>query len=156
MERLAIMTPKGAALKMDDVYPCEDVARADLMGKYRLAVERLVTYEDTGLMPEEIKEVQEAMAPIPFGRFHDIMEAERAGRLVLLPESNTPLTLEELRQMDGEPVWVEFPKCPEASGWMLVDVNRHCIYNGLLGDCNFENCGKTWLACRHKTEEGTK
>lgn len=67
------------------------------------------------------------------------------------PASN-PLTMEELRKMDGEPVWVEFPKCPEASGWMLVDVNRHCVYNGLLGDCDFENCGKTWLACRQPEE----
>lgn len=67
---------------------------------------------------------------------------------------NGPLTLDELRQMDREPVWVEFPKCPEATGWMLVDVTRHCVYNGLLGDFDFGNCGKTWLAYRGKPEEG--
>ena len=66
-----------------------------------------------------------------------------------------PLTLEELREMDGEPVWVEFPKCPEASGWMLVFTSRHCVYDGLLGDCDFENCGKNWLAYRRRPEEGT-
>lgn len=66
---------------------------------------------------------------------------------------NAPLTLEELREMDGEPVWVEFPKCPEARGWMLVSASRHCIYDGLLGDCDFENCGKTWLAYRRRPEE---
>lgn len=51
-------------------------------------VDRLADYEDTGLTPKEIKEVQEALAPIPFGRFHDIMEAERAGRLVLPSDTN--------------------------------------------------------------------
>ena len=66
---------------------------------------------------------------------------------------NAPLTLEELREMDGEPVWVEFPKCPEADGWMLVDVNRHCVYNGLLGECDFENYGKTWFAYRRKPDD---
>ena len=69
-----------------------------------------------------------------------------------LEPSSTPLTLEELREMDGEPVWVEFPKCPEASGWMLISASRHCVYNGLLGDCDFENCGRNWLACRRRPE----
>ena len=68
---------------------------------------------------------------------------------------NVPLTLEELRGMDGEPVWVDFPKCPEASGWMLISAGRHCVYDGLLGDCDFENCGNTWLAYRRRPEEGT-
>lgn len=65
---------------------------------------------------------------------------------------NSPLTLEELRELDGEPVWVDFPKCPEASGWMLISVSRHCVYNGLLGNCDFENCGKNWLAYRRRPE----
>lgn len=90
------------------------------------AVVRLAAYEDTGLMPEEIT----ALIPLP----------------------NDPLTLEELRGMDGEPVWVEFPKCPEASGWMLISAGRHCVYDGLLGECDFENYGKTWLAYRRRPE----
>lgn len=57
----------------------------DCFYAHEVAVTRLKEYEDTGLEPKEIAEVQEAMAPIPFGRFHDIMEAERGGRVVLLP-----------------------------------------------------------------------
>lgn len=49
------------------------------------AFDRLAAYEDTGLEPEEFKEVQEAMKPIPFGRFREVMEAERDGRCVVLP-----------------------------------------------------------------------
>ncbi len=39
---------------------------------------------------------------------------------------------------------------------MLIYAGRHCVYNGLLGDCDFENCGKTWLAYRRRPEEGSK
>lgn len=52
---------------------------------FQEVVARLAAYEETGLTPEEIKEVQEAMDQIPFGRFHDIMEAEREGRVLVLP-----------------------------------------------------------------------
>jgi hypothetical protein len=48
-------------------------------------VDRIAAYEDTGLSPEEIKQVQDALTPIPFGRFHEIVEAEREGRLLVLP-----------------------------------------------------------------------
>lgn len=71
----------------------------------------------------------------------------------ITPPPNAPLTLKELREMEGEPVWVEFSKCPEASGWMLISAIRYCVYDGMLGDCDFVNCGKTWLAYRRKPEE---
>ena len=105
------------------------------MSLSELREERLKKYEDIfftedGTERITLKDLQ-AMAALP---------------------SNEPLTLEELREMDGEPVWVEFPKCPEASGWMLISASRHCVYNGLLGDCDFENCGRNWLACRRRPE----
>lgn len=46
---------------------------------------KLFRYEDTGIEAEEIVAVQAALDAIPFGRFRDIMEAERDGRLVVLP-----------------------------------------------------------------------
>lgn len=49
------------------------------------AVDRLAAYEDTGMEPEEIKAVSKALDGIPFGRFREIVEAERDGRLVVLP-----------------------------------------------------------------------
>lgn len=54
MERLTIKTHKGAVLKMADAYDSQDSARQDLMERYRVAVDRLAGYEDTGLDPEEI------------------------------------------------------------------------------------------------------
>ena len=52
----------------------------------RRILQRLASYEDTGLTPEEIKTVQDNLTPIPFSRYREIMEAERAGRLVVFPE----------------------------------------------------------------------
>ena len=35
-------------------------------------------------------------------------------------EANDPLTLEDLREMDGEPVWVEYHGRPKWNEWRLV------------------------------------
>ena len=70
---------------------------------------------------------------------------------------NTPLTLEELREMDGEPVWI-IPM--RGSGgfrtWMLVDAEYELCREAHGEMAVFENCGKTWLAYRRRPEEGTK
>ena len=41
--------------------------------------------------------------------------------MALKEPPNDPLTLEELREMDGEPVWIEWGGHPQA-GWALVRV----------------------------------
>ena len=70
---------------------------------------------------------------------------------------NEPLTLDELRKMDGEPVWVEFQ---DGSGgcWGLVHITmfNHVVFaNGLYCTVGKPYYGKTWLAYRQKPEEGT-
>ena len=70
---------------------------------------------------------------------------------------NDPLTLDELRKMDGEPVWVEFQ---DGSGgcWGLVHITmfNHVVFaNGLYCTVGKPYYGKTWLAYRQKPEEGT-
>ena len=72
-------------------------------------------------------------------------------------EKNEPLTLDELRKMDGEPVWVEFQ---DGSGgcWGLVHITmfNHVVFaNGLYCTVGKPYYGKTWLAYRQKPEEGT-
>ena len=66
-----------------------------------------------------------------------------------------PLTLDELRKMDGEPVWVEFQ---DGSGgcWGLVHITvfTHIVFaNGLYCTVGKPYYGKTWLAYRQKPEE---
>ena len=72
-------------------------------------------------------------------------------------EANKILTLDELRQMDGEPVWVEFQ---DGSGgcWGLVHIAMftHIVFaNGLFCTVGKPYFGKTWMTYRRKPEEGT-
>ena len=67
--------------------------------------------------------------------------------------SNLPLTLDQLREMDGEPVCI----APVDGGpytWMLVDTKYEVCREAHGGLAVFENLGKTWVAYRHKPENG--
>ena len=69
-------------------------------------------------------------------------------------ERNAPLTLAELRKMDGEPVWVQSPGVPEYGRWAIVEgVGENCLF--LHDDFTCHDYGKTWLAYIQKPEEGT-
>lgn len=70
---------------------------------------------------------------------------------------SNPLTLDELRQMDGEAVWtVGVGANKSKSYYALVMLSRKSVYT-VIGDemvqvgalCQY---GKTWLAYRHKPE----
>jgi len=86
----------------------------------------------------------------------DILDAP-----TIAPEPNPPLTLEELREMDTEAVWVCNPKDICWGHMALIrsdplDVPEYndCAYAvGIFW--SFSDYGKTWLAYRRKPEEGT-
>ena len=76
---------------------------------------------------------------------------------------NEPLTLEELRQMEGEPVYVVTLDNPLENQpyWAIAGINsndsRHqngvALYNRVQGDWGaFDLYGDTWLAYRRKPE----
>ena len=62
-----------------------------------------------------------------------------------------PLALDELREMDGEPVWIVPMR---GSGgfctWMLVDAEYELCREAHGEMAVFENCGKTWQAYRRR------
>jgi len=69
---------------------------------------------------------------------------------------NGSLTLDELREMDGVPVWFETidNDCIYECGWAIVSTE----YERIAGNStyfHFEDFGCVWLAYRHKPEEGT-
>jgi len=80
-------------------------------------------------------------------------------------EKNEPLTLEELREMDGEPVWVKVldhsvfaDKADDFCGWGLVRKSWVRVWDERRADLvhidyHFEEYGKVWLAYRCKPEE---
>ena len=66
-----------------------------------------------------------------------------------------PLTMDELRQMDGEPVWVQFLH-NKIGYWYLIDChNSEFIRFYRSGFFINGEYSKSFLAYRQKTEEGT-
>ena len=90
----------------------------------------------------------------PAKRFgHDAIEimTEIHYAPTIAPPPNDPLTLEELREMDGEPVWIS------SKGINRYDIcckvttdNMVQFYTVALPGLGY---GKTWLAYRRKPEE---
>lgn len=70
----------------------------------------------------------------------------------ITPPPNAPLTLDELRKMDGEPVWVCLPN-GSYGGWM-INYQGWCM-NRFASTEMYGTYGKSWLAYRRKLEEGT-
>ena len=60
---------------------------------------------------------------------------------ILLPESNEPLTWDELQLMEGKPVWIEGPFITEGPHWIIVGPSH--LYDGKI-----VGYGKTWQAYR--------
>lgn len=79
--------------------------------------------------------------------------AKRAYEIAIdaLTPPNEPLTLEELREMDGEPVWLEYSN--GAHQWHIVkDIVGYANINVIRwrdgGLESIQDYGKTWLAYR--------
>lgn len=73
-------------------------------------------------------------------------------KAVHMPIIQQPLTPEELREIDGEPVWVVSQDGRNESCWMLVDAEYNLCREAHGGMAVFENNGKTWMAYRRKPE----
>lgn len=129
-----------------------------------MALDYLKEYFDTGLTPDEITAMEiivlerkmadiESVNGVPIERVIQLVEAEKE------KGANDPLNLEDLREMDGEPVWVERPGYGKR--WALVQVwakSTNVIYftynNGSTSLVQVElDCGGK--AYRRKPEEGT-
>lgn len=70
---------------------------------------------------------------------------------------NKPLTLEQLRQMDGEPVWIDGK---DYGGWTIFKDSANKQVARCLDNVNLsyymDDYGKTWLAYARKPEQEEK
>lgn len=78
---------------------------------------------------------------------------------------NKPLTLDELRKMDGEPVYIVYPTDPSANHWEIIYlvVQQYDANGKPIGDEwvrmtsgaseRADAYGKTWLAYARKPEQ---
>lgn len=88
--------------------------------------------------------------------------ADQIARQPTLTQPNEPLTLEQLREMDGEPVWCKWllseDRSIEQGKWFIVisgdkeglEIKRPAEYGCHF--CKIDDCGKTWLAYRRPQE----
>ena len=67
-------------------------------------------------------------------------------------EQNDPLTIEELREMDGEPVWIERleSNSPDDREWALVFCREKFCRTSCGNIALFGCYGIGWLAYRHR------
>lgn len=69
---------------------------------------------------------------------------------------NDPLTLEQLREIDGEPVWIKsIIGAYITDGWALVCKSWSLCKKSDGSAAFFDRCGKWWLAYRRRPEDGT-
>lgn len=135
-------------------------------------IEKLAAYEDTGLEPEDI------ISERPWCVFYSNRKCnlngdfcaegpgcpwetspERAKKLLEVNKMETapndPLTLDELREMNGEPVWVKsFGQNPNAS-WGIVDNGLGYVSVSIRNGhyALHKHSYGFWLAYRRKLEE---
>ncbi len=84
----------------------------------------------------------------------DIVMMIQTAPTIVQTDTNVSLTLDELREMDGEPVWIA-KMAGSGGAWMLVDIEYELCREAHGEMAVFENCGKTWLAYRRRPEEVT-
>lgn len=116
MDRLTIKTPQGPALKMDDTYPSKEAAREDLMRLFYVAVARLSAYEDA----------------MPLERAQELAQAEKDGRLVVLPCKVGDVVYEANKRgfiSTYKVISIHLSACSVLIGWELIDG----IYSNLNG-----------------------
>lgn len=118
---------------------------------------------------EAIKTIETAIAeieweyPMDYAAAFDMALA--ALRAQAEEEKNEPLTLEELRELGGESVWVKVidhnmfaDKADDFDGWGLTRKSWVRVWDEARADLvhvdyDLEDYGKAWIAYRRKPEE---
>lgn len=76
---------------------------------------------------EAILRIKEHMKHHGIGKYPHLKLKEALDMaIVALSQPNEPMTLEQLREMDGEPVWVE-----DVKHWALIDIEKGGQWDGV-------------------------
>ncbi len=104
-------------------------------------------------------DANELMVEIQVCSWDSEQDKERAEDLVLgmptLTPPNEPLTLEELREMNEVPVWIQNLEEPAKSQWRLLywDRGKYLVLQGIsVRGYLMEEYGESWLAHRRPPE----
>lgn len=132
-------------------------------------MEKLKPCPFCGGMPVVVEDGYKAIAIHCFNCGADITaETERKAGIAWnrrAQPANEPLTLEQLRKMDGEPVYLAYHNAPELNGYQILkDIDAEPDEDGEMGARftedvweNTEYYGEDWIAYRRKPEpEGSE
>ena len=104
-------------------------------------------------------DANELMVEIQVCSWDSEQDKERAEDLVLgmptLTPPNEPLTLEELREMNEVPVWIQNLEEPAKSQWRLLywDRGKYLVLQGIsVRGYLMEEYGESWLTYRRPPE----
>ena len=104
-------------------------------------------------------DANELMVEIQVCSWDSEQDKERAEDLVLgmptLTPPNEPLTLEELREINEVPVWIQNLEEPAKSQWRLLywDRGKYLVLQGIsVRGYLMEEYGESWLAYRRPPE----
>ena len=140
--------------------PPNEPERAGLYGKYTVYKNK-----DGSLVPDcfVLRPVKDPAAVIALRAYAAATDnAELSADIInwVGAEPNEPLTLEQLREMDGEPVWIKRLKGLSVcdTGWAVVDVCPNQIRVWWFGsevedEPSEKDYGETWLAYRCPPEK---
>lgn len=144
MERLTKHTEGGVVLIGDTT--------ADMQAAAGMALNRLAAYEDTGLEPEQIEHIKNVLMgksiaeikeldDIPIKRLRELAQAEKAGRLVVLPckVGDTIYQLRKPGHARGPGVSPRIVSCIEVRG------RDYAVCHQGMEPCLKRDLGKTWF-----------
>ena len=105
---------------------------------------------------EAILRIKDHMEHHGIGKYPNLKLKEALDMAIAaLSQPNEPMTLEQLREMDGEPVWVVLvdEKFSGLNGWYLV--HHGSAYLARINDWELDDdkYGVEWLAYRRPKEE---
>lgn len=98
-------------------------------------------------------------APVSWAATYADFKDDIDSILTIPQPSNEPLTLEELREMNEEPVWVQNLEEPGKSQWRLLywDRGKYLVLQGIsVQGYLLEEYGESWLAYRYPPEKKDK
>lgn len=104
---------------------------------------------DRGQLLDFIKFDEKVIAPEEHTAQDIVMMIQTAPTIA--PPSNDPLTLEELREMDGEPVWTVVDNFQRGGYYCLCEKGVVMAPSGKRFDCKDI---PDWIFLRRKPEEG--
>lgn len=113
-------------------------------------------YNDIDKQRSILGEMQ-AMCIVKNDWFFPIDIAEKALKQMQERDNPKPLTLAELKQMEGEPVWIKDYRTGLGE-WHIVEnvTTRYIRFSGICIEYGwlYENYLETWVAYAHKPKEG--